>query len=156
MSLPATGDIVDILLAQHAEVLAVLDEVRKGSGEQRAGAFSRLQALLHTHERGEQEVVHPVTRGVVEDPEIVADRVREEQQADLALAELRGLDLDSAAFDERFREFRDAVIAHAGWEERVEFPALRQSRTAEQLLAMANRLRTVQSMHWGGSAQHRD
>ncbi len=139
-------DVVDLLLAQHEEILKTLDEVRANAGEPRADAFSRLQALLIAHERGEQAVVHPVTRDATGDPEIVAERVREERAADLALADLRGLDLDGGEFARRFDEFRDAVIAHAGWEERVEFPSLRATQTTERLLAMAGELRAAQAM----------
>src|SRR5215467_4303224 len=147
MSLPTTGDVVDVLIAQHQELLDTLDEVRGSSGTPRADAFARLEALLRTHEQGEREVVHPVTRELVEDPETVLDRVREEQRADLALAELRRLEPDSAEFDAGLREFRDDLIAHVGWEERVELPSLRARQTAEQLRMMANELRTVQAMH---------
>lgn len=139
-------DVVDLLLAQHEEIFKTLDEVRANTGEPRADAFLRLEALLTAHEHGEQRVVHPVTRDVTEDPEIVVDRLREEREADFALADLRGLDLDSAEFDERFAAFRDAVIAHAGWEERVEFPSLRATQTTEQLLAMAGEMRAAQAM----------
>lgn len=147
MSVPDAGDIVDVLIAQHEELIQALDEVRGSGGAERAGAFARLEELLRAHERGEREVVHPVTRELVEDPESVLDRVREEQRADLALAELHRLDPDSAEFDEELREFRDGWIAHIGWEERVELPSLRAGQTAEQLRVMANELRTVQAMH---------
>jgi hemerythrin superfamily protein len=147
MTLPADGDVVDVLIAQHVALLESLDEVRHTRGAERAGAFARVQAMLTAHERGEQEVVHPVTKGVVDDPEIVAERVLEERQADLSLAELRALNPDSDEFDRRFAAFREAVIAHAGWEERVEFPELRRTQTAEQLRYLANELRAVQAMH---------
>jgi len=146
MSVPATGDIVDVLIAQHQELIDNLDDVRRSRGGPRADAFALLQVLLRAHEQGEQEVVHPVTRGLVDDPETVFERVHEEQGLDLSLSELRGLDLDGAEFDRRFHAFRDAMIAHLGWEERVEFPGLRARRTAEQLFAMANELRAVQAI----------
>jgi hypothetical protein len=147
MALPAAGDIVDVLIAQHQELLDALDEVRGRGGAPRAAAFVRFRALLRAHEHGEREVVHPVTRELVDDPETVLDRVREEQHADRALAELGALDPDSAEFDAGLREFRDDLITHAGWEERVELPCLRARQTAEQLRMMANELRTVQAMH---------
>jgi hypothetical protein len=147
MSVPATGDIVDVLIAQHQELLDALDEVRRCEGAPRADAFARFDALLSTHEQGEREVVHPVARELVDDPETVLDRVREEQAAHLALAELRDLDPDGAEFDAALREFRDRLIAHIGWEERVELPCLRARRTAEQLRVLVGELRTVQAMH---------
>lgn len=145
-TLPPTGDIVDILLAQHREIREHLDDVANATGEQRVEAFKALARVLHIHEQGEQHVVHPVTRDGAVAPEVAMQRVAEEHRADLALGELGELDLDSPDFDARFTEFRAAVLAHAQHEQDEEFPLLRKTQTAERLLAMANQLRTVQSM----------
>lgn len=144
--LPPTGDIVDILLAQHEQIAEHLDDVACATGEKRAEAFKTLQRVLRIHEEGERHVVHPVTRDAAVAPEVATARVAEEQRADLALAELRDLDIESDEFDEKFAEFRAAVLEHARVEQDEEFPLLRKTQTSERLLAMANQLRTVQSM----------
>jgi len=145
-TLPPTGDIVDILLAQHEQIREHLDDVANATGQHRVEAFKALARVLHIHEQGEQHVVHPVTRDRVAAPEVATERVAEEHQADIALGDLAGLGLDTSEFDRRFAEFRAAVLAHAQHEQDEEFPLLRTTQTSEQLLAMANQLRTVQSM----------
>ena len=64
MTGPATssGDIVDLLLSQHQQVKQAMAEVQDSAGDAQADAFDRLKLLLHAHEQGEQQVVHPVTR----------------------------------------------------------------------------------------------
>jgi hypothetical protein len=144
--LPPTGDIVDILLAQHEQITEYLDDVACATGQKRVEAFKTLQRVLRVHEEGEQHVVHPVTRDAAVAPEVATARIAEERRADLALAELRQLGLDSDEFDAKFAEFRAAVLEHARLEQDEEFPLLRKTQTNERLLAMANQLRTVQSM----------
>jgi len=145
-TLPPTGDIVDILLAQHEQIREHLDDVANATGAQRIEAFKALARVLHIHEQGEQHVVHPVTRDWVAAPEVAAARVTEEHEADIALGDLAELGLDTPEFDKRFAEFRATVLAHAQLEQDEEFPLLRKTQTSEKLLAMANQLRTVQSM----------
>jgi len=145
-SLPSTGDVVDLLLAQHEQIEGLLDDVAAATGAGRAEAFKALQRVLRIHEQGEQEVVHPVTRDGAVAPELATARVVEERRADLALAELRELDLDSPDFDAKFTDFRDAVLSPARAEQDDEFPLLRKTQNSERLLAMANQLRAVQSM----------
>jgi hemerythrin superfamily protein len=49
-------------------------------------------------------------------------------------------------FDAQFRDFADAVLAHAAHEEELEFPRIRWEFTDEQLHLMASEVLTVQSM----------
>jgi hemerythrin superfamily protein len=139
-----TGDVVDLLLDQHALIKAGLAEVADSDGATRARAFRRLQDLLAVHEHGEQTVVHPAVRNEGKDSQAAADSIAQEQGADRAMAELRTLGTDDPAFDEAFDRFRQAVLAHAEHEETDEFPQLRKAFTAEQLRYLASELRTVQ------------
>ncbi|GAA1747445.1 hemerythrin domain-containing protein [Luedemannella helvata] len=145
MSIPAEGDIVDVLRHQHEELKQTMTEVETSTGLARAEAFGRVIALLETHERSEQRVVHPTTRETPGGAEIAEERVAEEEEADEVLAELRELGTDDPDFPARFTVFRESVIEHAQHEEDEEFPVLRATLPADQLLGMADELRAVQA-----------
>jgi hemerythrin superfamily protein len=139
------GDIVDVLLAQHEHIKESFTRVQAATGDARKQLFGGLTELLHTHESGEQQVVHPVTRTETSDGHLVAmARIEEERQADKAIAELETLGTDHPQFDSKLEAFHLAVLAHATHEEQDEFPRLRQL-PAELRQAMAVELRTAQA-----------
>ena len=145
MSIPAEGDIVDVLLYQHQELRRTMTEVEAATGLARAEAFGRLIALLETHERGEQQVVHPTTRESPGGVEIAEERAVEEREIDRELGELNTLGADDPDFPVRFAVFRESVIDHTRREEDEEFPMLRATLPTEQLLGMADELRQIQA-----------
>lgn len=116
-------DVIAILRAQHARIRELLAGVEAGRGERRRHAFDELRALLAVHETAEEMVLRPVTRRTA-GPAVVDLRNREEAAATKALADLERLDVDSAAFDEKFETLAQAVSAHAELEEREEFPSV--------------------------------
>jgi len=131
-----TGDVVDLLLAQHQEVKRLFSEVH-GPGEDRAEAFARLVRLLAVHETAEEEVVYPAVRSTGPEGERAAEaRKAEEADAKRELADLEKLGVDDPAFDGRFGTFRMAVLEHARNEEQEVFPLLRSSLDAEKLQSM--------------------
>ena len=139
------GDIVEVLLSQHEDVKRRFTQFQTAPGEARAQLFAELADLLHTHETGEQQVVHPVTReDATGGRQIAADRLEEERQADQALAELKALGVGHPEFDAKLGAFRQAVLAHAAAEEEQEFPRLsqlpphRRQEMAEELRAVQN------------------
>lgn len=146
MTLPPTGDIVDVLLFQHTQIKEAFDDVARSGGSGKAPAFANLQTLLLKHEMGEQQVVHPVTHDVAGEAEVADHRIGEEDHTKAALDTLNDLGVDHPEFDARFDEFRRDVLAHTEREEAEEFPRLRVTQPAEVLHTMANQFRTVQMM----------
>jgi hypothetical protein len=145
MNLLIEGDIIDVLKSQHQDIRRAFDEVTAVSGAERAAAFARLDHQLVVHEASEQQVLHPR----LQDPshaQIAADRVAEERAASEALNQLRALGVDDPDFPGRFAALRDAVLTHARHEEDEEFPELRRTQPREQLFALGNELRAVQTL----------
>jgi carbon monoxide dehydrogenase subunit G len=139
------GDIVDVLLAQHEHIKKTFARVQAASGDAKKQLFGGLIDLLHTHETGEQQVVHPVTRGSTPDGPLIAMAcIEEERQADKVIAELDALGSDHPQFEIKLEVFHLAVLTHAEREERDEFPRLRRL-PAERRHAMADELRTAQA-----------
>jgi hemerythrin superfamily protein len=121
-----TADVVDLLLAQHAQIRDLFAEVLDSTGEQRKKAFDRLVRLLAVHETAEEEIVHPLARRTLDGGEgIVDDRLREEREAKEVLARLDGMNPDEPGFEAELDRLRIAVLTHARAEERYEFYRLR-------------------------------
>ena len=129
------GDVIAILLRQHADITEAMERVQNARGEDRITNFEALKKLLKAHETAEQEVLRPVSRQTAGQDE-AQQRITEETEADAALAELGALGADSEAFGPKFSEFKKAVSAHAENEEHDEFPTIDKSRSAEQRIQM--------------------
>jgi hemerythrin superfamily protein len=132
------GDLVAILLTQHATVRDLLEQVSGSSGQDRKQAFDRLAGLLKAHETAEESVVRPESEQTA-GADIVRARNAEEDEADEVIAKLQQLDVDSADFDSQFAEFSKAVSEHAEAEERDEFPTIRDGRSPADRIALGER-----------------
>lgn len=116
------GDVVGVLLGQHARIRELFQAVLAADEEHRQEHFDRLRAYLAVHETAEEMVLRPVTART--DADVADARNREEAESNVVLAELEHLDVTSAEFDQRLRELQDLVVAHAEAEEREEFPRI--------------------------------
>jgi hypothetical protein len=139
------GDVVGILLEQHARIKELFAEVRGASGEERRDCFNELRALLAVHETAEQLVLRPNTAERV-DEGIAQARTEEEVEATKALAQLEKLDLDSPAFASSFAEFEKDVNEHAEAEEIEEFPAIVADYTVEERQTMGQMLKAAEKI----------
>src|SRR3954454_22622310 len=87
------GDIIRVLLLQHARIRNLFKEVQAETGEHKKQAFDELRALLAVHETAEEMVLRPATNDTAKD---VADaRNHEEDEANHVLAHLEDMDVDS-------------------------------------------------------------
>ncbi|NUP53895.1 MAG: cyclase/dehydrase [Catenulispora sp.] len=139
-------DVVDVLLAQHAQIKDLMTRTSAAEGEDKQRLFTELTTQLKLHEKGEQRVVHPVTRTRVEDGARTADlRLGEEARADQLIAEMADMAPDSGEFDASLAKLRKDVLAHAEHEERTEFPKLRRELSTARLRTMAEELVAAQT-----------
>ncbi|MFG2371797.1 hemerythrin domain-containing protein [Streptomyces sp. NPDC048504] len=139
------GDIVALLLEQHARIRELFTEVRNSQGETRKAAFDGLRALLAVHEAAEELVVRPAAKKTAGDEEADA-RNHEEAEAAKVLKQLEGMDVSSPDFERLVAEFEQAVSEHADHEEAEEFPALVAQCSLEQRRGMGQRLSRVEHL----------
>lgn len=126
------GDIVRLLLEQHARIRTLFADLRRTGGQDEAAdTFAELRTLLVVHETAEQIVVRPVTKKLA-GTEITQARIDEETEATTLLAELEKLDPRTPEFDADLGRLEAAVDQHAEAEELQEFPALVNGCTLEQ------------------------
>ncbi|GAA2300828.1 hemerythrin domain-containing protein [Nonomuraea roseoviolacea subsp. roseoviolacea] len=140
-------DVIDLLLAQHAMIRDMFDEVEQAGPEERGPAFTRLVRLLAVHETAEEEIVHPYVRKVVDGGDaVVDDRLAEERQAKELLQRLEEAGPDAPDFLERLALLRAAVTAHARSEERYEFVRLRAETGPAERRAMAAGVKAAEAL----------
>jgi hypothetical protein len=141
-------DVVDLLLTQHARIEEqFLLVVAAQPGPAKQEAFDDLVRLLSIHETAEEELIHPLSRGLVPggDP-LVDDRLAEERQANEILARLVKDGVDAQGFDAALILLREAVLKHARHEERYEFTQLRAKVPPAQLRALAPAVRAAEAL----------
>lgn len=130
------GDVVRLLLEQHARIRTLFSDIRNAGGrEEVADLFAELRMLLVVHETAEQVVVRPVSKHLTSAEQTKA-RIDEEAEATRLLADLEKLDPMTPEFDADLGTLETAVDKHAESEERDEFPALVNGCTADQRRTM--------------------
>ncbi|WP_432842067.1 hemerythrin domain-containing protein [Dactylosporangium sp. CA-092794] len=133
-----TGDVVAILLDQHRRIKRLFADILDADGTRKEGLFHELVRLLAVHENAEALIVHPAARELIPNGDaVVGERLREEADAERALAALCDLGLGHAEFDRRLGRLSESVLGHAAQEEYKEFAQLRRRAGAERLRRMA-------------------
>lgn len=139
------GDVIRILLEQHARIHDLFDEVSSTKGDHKQMAFDELRALLAVHETAEEMVLRPVSKPLAGD-DIAQARNHEEAEANKVLARLEKMDISGSDFDLQLQDFRKSVDQHAESEEKEEFPAVISQCDLEQRRSMGSRLQKVESL----------
>ncbi|MGP3998758.1 hemerythrin domain-containing protein [Streptomyces sp. 8N706] len=139
------GDVVGILLEQHARIRDLFSDVKSAEGEHKQQAFDELRALLAVHETAEEMILRPVAKDTAGETEADA-RNKEEADANKILAELEKMDPSTAQFDTKLANFERAVIDHAEHEEREEFPFVVRECPQDKRRSMGTRLQTVEEI----------
>jgi len=139
------GDVIRVLLEQHARIRELFGEVSRSDGEHKQQAFDELRALLAVHETAEEMVLRPVSmRAAGKD---VADaRNQEEAEANTVLSQLEKLDCGSREFDALLGAFEKSVVEHADNEESQEFPQVLAQCDETQRRTMGTQVRAAESM----------
>jgi hypothetical protein len=139
------GDVVGVLLTQHARIRDLFGAVRDTIGDTRKDAFDELRALLAVHEVAEELIVRPVAKRTAGKEETDA-RNKEEVEATRVLKRLEDMDVGSPEFLTTLAEFERAVGEHADREESEEFPALLQQCSVQERHTMGERLAKAERM----------
>jgi hypothetical protein len=141
-------DIVDVLSDQHRQLRQLCAQVYAASGDDKRRLFGDLAVLMRRHERGEQPVVHPVTRDHTRrGGDVIAGAcAAEEVRARWEIVDLQHLTVDHPSFSAKFAASYQALLDHAAHEERDEFPRPRRCPPTQRLHMMADELRNVQTM----------
>lgn len=139
------GDVIRILLEQHARIKDLFRDLKSATGEHRQQAFDELRALLAVHETAEEMVLRPVSADVA-GTSVTDARNDEEAEANKVLAELEDMDVTSAGFATKLAAFEQSVSEHAEKEEKEEFPPVLASCDEDKRASMGRKLMAAEKM----------
>jgi len=139
------GDVIAVLLEQHAQIKDLFDEVRRANGPDKKEKFDALRALLAVHETAEELVLRPVSAELA-GQDVVDARNREEADANAVLAELEDLDVEHPEFDIRLEAFKKSVEEHAEAEEKDEFSQIVAGCDEERRRDLGRRIKAAEAM----------
>jgi len=139
------GDVIRILLEQHARIRDLFAELKAAPAAGRKDLFQDLRALLAVHETAEEMVLRPQADDDAW-KHVADERNQEEREANEVLKELERLDPQTDAFLDQLTTFEKAVDAHAEAEEDQEFPRVLAACEADERRKLGDRLRAVEKM----------
>jgi hemerythrin superfamily protein len=139
------GDVVRLLLQQHARIRDLFTQVRAAGGTHKHKLFDELRGLLAVHETAEEMVLRPTSRRVAGDS-VVDARNHEEAEATKVLARLEKMDVDTTEFDVELAAFEKAVTEHAEHEEKEEFPHVLAGCDESERRVMGRMLRAAEAV----------
>jgi hemerythrin superfamily protein len=137
-------DVVDILTADHHEVLALVGQIPTADPERRRDMTDTVIAELVRHSVAEEMYVYPAMREHLPDGESqVQHDTEEHQQLEEVMKELEGLDAADARFLEALGRLESVLRDHVNDEESEQFPMLRARLSTEQLVEMGSKVETA-------------
>jgi hemerythrin superfamily protein len=139
------GDVIRVLLEQHAQIKELFAEVKRANGPAKKEAFDSLRALLAVHETAEEMVLRPVSARTA-GQEVADARNREEAEANAVLADLEDLDLDDAEFDLKLEALRTSVDEHAEAEENEEFSQILANCDEDERRSLGLKVKGAEAM----------
>lgn len=139
------GDVIRLLLEQHALIQDLFAEVEKAAGKDKQEKFDRLRTLLAVHETAEEIVLRPVSMRVA-GKDVADARNHEEAEASEVLAELEKMDVTDPGFDAKLAGFKRSVLSHAEAEEHEEFPKVLAECDEKQRQAMGTHFRATEKI----------
>jgi hemerythrin superfamily protein len=138
------GDVIRVLLEQHAQIRDLFTQVKSSEGETKHDAFDTLRALLAVHETAEEMVLRPVSEKVAGEG-VAKARNDEEAEANEFLAHLEKMSLEDPDFAAQFAAFEEAVDKHAEAEENDEFPRIIATCDVDQRQKMGRKIKAAEA-----------
>jgi hemerythrin superfamily protein len=137
-------DVVDILTADHHEVLDLVGQIPTADATQRRDMADTVIAELMRHSVAEEMYVYPAMRDHLPDGESkVQHDIEEHQQLEEVMKELEGVDTADARFLEVLGRLEAVLRDHVSDEEGDQFPLLRARLSTEQLVELGQKVETA-------------
>ena len=139
------GDVIRVLLEQHARIRALFTDVKSAMGGHKRQAFDELRALLAVHETAEEMVLRPISKGAAGEA-VVTARNKEEEEATKVLKDLERMDVASDLFGRKIAMLETMVLQHAENEENQEFPQVLAQCDPEMRQSMGKALKGAEAI----------
>jgi hemerythrin superfamily protein len=141
-------DVVDILTADHREMLELLGQIKSTSDSaRRRDLADTVIAEVMRHAVAEEMYVYPaVQERVPNGAEIVAHDKEEHQEIVEVMKQIESLDPGDPAFMTRVQEFEQELRHHATDEETGQFPSLRAHMDRESLVELGEKVERAKGL----------
>ena len=140
-------DVVDVLTADHLEVVALVEQVPTVDPAQRRDMADTIIAELMQHAVAEEMYVYPAMREHLPDGDAaVRHDIEEHQQLEEAMKDLEGLDAADPRFLEVLGRLEAVLRDHVQDEETEQFPQLRARVPQRRLVEMAGKVETAKKV----------
>ena len=141
-------DVVDILTADHREMLELLGQIRTTTDpEQRRDLADTVIAEVMRHAVAEEMYVYPaVEEHMPNGAEEVEHDKREHDEIVQLMKKIEDVDAGDPRFMELVTEFEANLRHHAGDEERDQFPQLRAHIPADKLVQLGEKVEAAKKL----------
>jgi hemerythrin-like domain-containing protein len=140
-------DVVDILTADHHEVLALVGQIPAADPEQRRDMADTVIAELMRHSVAEEMYVYPAMKDKLPDGESkVQHDTEEHQQLEEVMKELEGVDSADPGFLAVLGRLEAVLRDHVSDEENEQFPLLRSHLSSAELVEMGAKVETAKKL----------
>lgn len=134
-------DVINILTADHHEVLALLENIPMADAGQRRDMADTVIAELMRHSVAEEMYVYPAMRDHLPDgANKVEHDVAEHQRLEEVMKELEGIEPADVRFLEVLARLERVLRDHVADEENKHFPELRAHLSLEQLTQLGGKV----------------
>lgn len=143
-----TGDVVDILTADHRDMLELIDQIEntKDPAERRSLADA-VTAEVMRHSVAEELFVYPVMeRELPNGAEEVEHDKQEHKELEVALKKLEGADAAGSEFMNLVGHLKKLLDHHADDEESDQFPKLRKHVSAAALKDLGSKVEAAKTI----------
>lgn len=143
-----TGDVIDILTADHREMVGLLEMIEDTTdpAERRALTDSAIAEVVR-HSVAEELFVYPAyERAVPDGAEEVEHDKDEHQELEEVMKKLEGMDAGGAEFLATIKHFKELLEHHADDEESDQFPKMRRHLTADELLDLGRKVEAAKKI----------
>jgi hemerythrin superfamily protein len=141
-------DITVELTKDHNELREMFGKLRAGAaGDERTELVHEMTTELVKHSVAEEVHLYPLIRKILPDGDALADKELEEHaEVEQALKELEKLDPSDSKYGQLIDNVIHDVTEHAGEEEDVIFPQLREKCSSDELHELGDKVRRVKSI----------
>ena len=145
---PSGQDVVEILTADHREMMELLGRIKQTSdaGRRRELADALIAEVVR-HAVAEEMYVYPAVEERVPDGTRQVEHDKEEHQEIVeVMKQIEGLDAADQTFMLRIQQLEAQLRHHATDEESEQFPQLRAHLTAERLSELGRKVQTAKTL----------
>lgn len=142
------SDVVDILTADHQEMLELLGQIEHASDAgQRRDLADTVIAEVMRHAVAEEMYVYPaIKKHVPNGAQEVEHDKQEHDEIVQVMKRMEDVDASDPAFMDLVRELEAQLRHHAGDEEAEQFPMLRAHIPGDELVEMGEKVRTAKKL----------